>query len=426
MFNFGSPSSGLAFDTAGITLSAEDASSDKAAIFQTVGGAFGDAADALAAESTEQDKNEKPTRYVTRHWLEIVIRQPGRAPVTMTRDIARWDGVEDAFKLSVARTAYFRVETGAVSAAEFLDRNLRGLRESVAALVQGPAPQQPGSPAAQFSLDAEVFLFVSDMIAKRNEEVVSYRGEPTIVARYHPFGRVDEHREGFDIVASPRHVIAVADGYRDKAAALLSGVTDTWLEHRLLAGESSYPLSAFEKLQSRMPEDGSLNLLAGKGDAAIGRIPEPAREFIRQDLKNGDLALFPGDASACDAWWRVDATTGNALGILGNGWGGVETTEYVTDLTILYGKGKVTAALASCSTVIAFIKASAVMNAWSLFKVDEALGMQGYDMCSQLPSPDLQSLCTVVVAAASVAAESGLEGNSTETLKYLCLKAIFA
>lgn len=92
--------------------------------------------------------------------------------------------------------------------------------------------------------------------------------------------------------------------------------------------------------------------------------------------------------------------------MLGNGWGGAETSEYNTDLTVIFGKRKVSVALASCSTVIAFIRASAALHAWSLFSADEAL-------------------CALIMTSASVAAEAGVEGVSTETLKYICLKAIF-
>jgi hypothetical protein len=64
------------------------------------------------------------------------------------------------------------------------------------------------------------------------------------------------------------------------------------------------------------------------------------------------------------------------------------------------------------------------MSAWSIFNLDEAAGFQGLDICSQMPV-NLQALCTATMMAASVAAQAGVEGISSETLKIMCLKAIF-
>ncbi len=424
VFDFGSPTSDMAFDTTGNTLAAEDASSDKAAIFQTVGGKFGDVADALDTGGKDNSTDSKPQRHVTRHWLKFTIQQPGQEPKVIIRDIAQWHDSEDQFKQSLSRIAYFRVETGAVAPAEFLDQNLRAMKQSIRTAMLPLTRKSLSDAALQFSLDAELFLFASDIIARRQSGQISYRDAPAIVARYAPFGRIDLDREGFDIISSPRRVLSAGTGQLLPAASIASGVIDTWLEYKLFAGEEWLKDSAFEKLDGRMKSGESLTLLSAASSKSINQIPQPGRAFIQRDIDNQSLVLFPGDAKQCDSWWRVDPLSGETIGMLDNGWGAA-SSEYVQDLILIYGKVRVQTALVACGTVIAFIKGSAFLAGWNAFNIDEGLGWGGLDLCSQLPHADLQALCTVVVAAAAVAGEAGLEGVSAEALKIMCLKAVF-
>lgn len=425
VFNFGTAQFDMAFDTTGNILSADDASSDKAAIFQTVGGKFGNVADAIATGGDKASSDSKPQRYITRHWLKFIIQQPGREPKVIIRDIAQWQGDESEFKQSLSRSAHFRVETGAVAPAEFLQQNLRALKQSIETVRSPLSRKSLDQAALQFSLDAEVFLLASDMLARRQSETISYRDAPAIVARYAPYGRAALEREGFDIISSPRRVVSASTGQILPAGTIASGVIDTWLEYKLFAGEEWLQDSAFEKLAQRMQSGGRLTVLSPANSSGVEKIPEPGRSIMQREVSNQGLVLYPGPAERCDSWWRVDPVSGETIGMLDNGWGGA-SSEYITNLTIIYGRAKVGTALVSCSTVIAFIRGSAALTALNVFAVDDAMGMGGNDLCSQLPDPGLQALCTVIVVSAGVAGQAAAQQLSAETLKYLCIRAIFA
>ena len=419
VFDFGAGSLAQAFDINGTVLSADDAASAMAPLFQTVGNRFLSATDALDGSRTSS-AGGSATTHVLRHWIEFRILRPGLEPKIITRDIARWQGDADRFKRSVARSAFFRVEAGHVSPAKFLDRNLTSQREVLESLASDQPLAMDQGLMAQFSEDAEVFLLTSDVVAAQNEATVSYRAEPSIVARYLPYGRIDAGLEGFDIMNAPRYAVSKADNRPDPEATLFSGVVDTWLEHELFARES-WSRSAYGRLQEGIDQGGALTVLSGNTPALLGSLPAQTRVGIEKDLLNNQLAVLSGAPASCDAWWRVDPTSGETLGMLANGWGGT-LSEYLVDLAAIHGRLKIASIAANCGLVVSFIAASAAINTLGLLQLDEAAGFQGMDLCSQMP-PNLQVLCTATVMAANMAAATGLgqAGLSKGVLIRICV-----
>lgn len=92
-----------------------------------------------------------------------------------------------------------RFQTGAAGGAAGMDRGLEALGATLLALaeLQGCSPggasaagRDEADPTVGFQFDTEMFLATSDAMSAQMNSVRSYRAEPTIVARYVPFGRV--------------------------------------------------------------------------------------------------------------------------------------------------------------------------------------------------------------------------------------------
>ncbi len=432
LFDFGSAKPKLAFDISGNVMPVEEATSAMAPLFQQVGKRFGSAADALATDSKPSIDASNPNRYIVRHWLKFTISRPGLEPKVIVRDVAQWKGDETLFKKSLARVANFHVESGAVSAALFLNRRLNAVKRIAQSFISGRPLNINDEKQQKFSLAAEVFLLSSDEIARQNSNTILYRAEPAIVARYSPYGYIDADREGFDILNAPRHAVSSSTGQTDVKEVLQAGVTDTWLEHALFAGEYWQQSSAFGQLMSRTESSGSLTVLTQSDKSSIQDIPLHSQQLVKQSLDNSDLIILAGKAESCDSWWRINPQSGEGLGMLSNGWGGVNflvsapTSEYIADLTAIYGGTKVGGAMLSCGAAIAGLRASVGLAALRLFEIDEAMGFQNLNLCAQIPSPGIQALCTAIVAGAAAASQAPIATLSNDALMTICLKFIFS
>ncbi len=418
VFDFGSGRLDKVFDSIGNVLSADDASSAMAGVFGEVSKGFLAAAEELSGNASE---GKAPVAYVTRHWLEITLLRPGQPPKVIVRDIARWQGDADEFRKSLARTAYFRVATGRVSPAQILERTLGAQRALLTALSSATPLKLEESALAQFSLDAESFLLMSDLAAAGNTDTLSFRDEPAILARYLPYGRIDATRDGFDIVHTPRRAVALDSAEVDMRTTVFNGVVDSWLEQELFSPED-FSRSAYGLLSQRLTAGGELAVVGDGSKISPASLPVPARETVLRDLSNGDRVLVVGAADQCNAWWRVDPLTGDTLSMLANGWGGV-IPEYLKDLAAIHGKLKIGSLAAGCGLTVPFITASAAINGLGLLELNDALGNSNLDICAQIPQPNLQALCSLTVSAMGMAAATGAgqSGLSTSVLTRICV-----
>ncbi len=418
VFDFGSARLDKAFDSMGNVLSADDATSAMAGVFGEVSKGFLAAAEELSGNASE---GKAPIAYVTRHWLEITLLRPGQPSKVIVRDIARWQDDATEVRKSLARTAYFRVATGRVSPAQILERTLGAQRALLTSLTSATPLKLEESTLAQFSLDAESFLLMSDLAAAGNTESLSFRNEPAIVARFLPYGRIDASRDGFDIVHTPRRAVAMDSARPDMRTTVLNGVVDSWLEQELFSPEDS-SRSAYGRLSQRLEAGGELSVLDGASEVSVESVPVPARETVLRDLSNGDRVLVVGAPEQCDAWWRVDPLTGGTLSMLANGWGGV-IPEYLKDLAAIHGKLKIGSLAAGCGLTVPFITASAAINGLGLLELNDALGNSNLDICAQIPQPNLQTLCSLTVTAMGMAAATGAgqSGLSAGVLTRICV-----
>jgi hypothetical protein len=425
VFDFGAPVPKFAFDLHGNVLTAEDAATAMAPLFQTVGKGYARAGDALRLTETLGLDGEQPTRGhgIRRHWLEITLLRPGQVPKVITREIARMEADEDRFRKSLARTAYFRVETGNLSPAHFLHRGLTTYQAIVESLSSATPFSMKTGTLTQFSLDAETFLLASDALASEGTDWIVYRAEPSIVARYYPYATIDSTREGFDIVNMARVAVASKTKQRDRAQSFRIGISDTWLEDVLFA-DTDWHRSAYGRFRQRFDAGAPLHVVTEDNRALLGGVPAPARALLESQLASGQVLMLAGSPQECDAWFRVDPSTGEALGVLPNGWGGV-LPEYLVKLAAIHGKIKVVSTAAACGSAVAFLQASAALNALQILTLNDLAGLHSIDACSMIPSPELQALCTLTMAAASAAAASGAaqSGLTTGVLVRICVIA---
>jgi hypothetical protein len=404
-----------------------------------MGERLGAAVDALDSAQASSEEDVLPSRYLKRQWLEFTLIRPGLPDRKLVRELARWRGDIAELRRSVARTALLRFETGAVGGAASLDRGFAALQRSLYWLGRreaGGTARRAGDDAAfagttpldGFAFDAEMFLIASDAWADSLPDLVSYRPEPTVVARYLPLGRVDASRAGFDIITSNR---AVLDPKKNMHAAdaLRIGVTDTWLEHLMFAELSEEPHSAYERLEKLQASE--LMLVRGADDARLRSIDPYVRERMADQLVSGHLLLVPrpADGRACEAWWAVNPATGTTLGMTSEGWGGVdmifavEMSEYLKDLLVTYGYTRTVAKVSGCTALYGFLVAA--VKASILLQINEALDVANLGICNALP-PSYQVPCQLVMGALVAASVTPAEFiENPVTFMRFCTATVF-
>lgn len=159
------------------------------------------------------------------------------------------------------------------------------------------------------------------------EGLVGYRHEPALLVVSTPLAA---GRSVVDVVQNPRRVLAVDGARAVPAAALRTGVWETATERLALRSEDPSTVTDALAFGAAADAAGIGWRVLGEGDAAPEALPAVSRAAIAADLAAGYRVLAPlavpeGVAEA--AWWRVDPTTGVALGRAGDG-RGQAATEY--------------------------------------------------------------------------------------------------
>jgi hypothetical protein len=160
-----------------------------------------------------------------------------------------------------------------------------------------------------------------------------------------------------DIVAN--HV-AVRPGLGDKAFAvrLTQGIVDTNVELAMVAG-CGQVLNAADVFARSAP-DQWLVVRSGNDAAWTGlKISDDLRARVNANLAAGQVVIIPTHARIIDgtarmSYWRIDAATGQCLGIGENGWGAA-----MTEQTSLYIKVFMRSLQAGACLAIAGYKQSA-------------------------------------------------------------------
>ncbi|NBC95253.1 MAG: hypothetical protein GVY27_02735 [Deinococcus-Thermus bacterium] len=344
---------GQAFDMSGAVVPMDAVNSPFAGIFQTVGGALGDAAGALGGLGSDEPADEAVA--LSAQWIEFTMIAPGGDETSYRRYVvdrvgaaARNEGRADldagidelaAFE-AIMSSHTFMLDTGryqpAYVASETAEATLAlepYVRRALEASVGGPAP---GAPSAE-TMDgqaqvAPLALFASFDDAPRDAAVVSFRPAPALAVLSQ---RLDGTAAHVDVVANPRWSLeAGADGLRyDAAATRRYGAWETRVEGNVLAPRGEAVVPAVDVLARTSDED--LRALGPGDEGVVDELDLPAatRAAVADDLRRGYHVLAPErtpEDTAAVGWWRVDPVTGEALGRGSDGRG--QALEYVTNL----------------------------------------------------------------------------------------------
>jgi hypothetical protein len=278
-------------------------------------------------------------------WLEYELRIPGRAPRTVrrtvfdllgpaaraTRQLGRFAQLSDEQRLTRGFALMMRTEILPLPAQPapefFLHLAARSFSANAALLRAAAQPDfgvdrrladslvragQAGlGPLHVFALLRHDALggtaFVDRPVVLTRHQYPAVRGGGVAVA------------DAIDIVANEVNIVLTEpDGW---AARLAQGVWDTNLEGLLAGGSTAAGNTAIAYGDGQ-----GWRVLTAASVRDVTAIPADARIRLGQELDAGYTVVAPlrpiqAEGEQFTAWWRIDPTTGDALGIGSNGWG---------------------------------------------------------------------------------------------------------
>lgn len=316
-------------------------------IFQTMGNKMGDAAGGLMDR-----KDKQPAMALNSMWIEFTFTAPGGAQTTHRRYLLepRSDHNTDAASVlwPLLTNHTYQVNAGGQPLDYLAERYLvTGISNQawLAAMIDKfrEPDKRMAEPAKDIPADFPVlahYRFMDDNPFAENG-VISYRSTPSLVGLRRGFRDADTAFAGVDIVANNIEHLRVTGNSLQQvpSAGLARGVWDTVLESvpqkALLVDETSLASTTevFKKAQEqnitvKVLKPGTGEDLAGFGlDANSGT-------FVQADLDLGYTVVLPErlpEGVAMAGWWRVNAASGETLGMTGDGHG-QDVVEYLTEV----------------------------------------------------------------------------------------------
>jgi hypothetical protein len=306
---------------------------------------FGGLGGAIAREA--QPSSSARSQELSAVWVDFEIRTPGETPHTIRRAVFDLVGaaartvtpaprvaLDESQRLTRSLTLMMQTEIVALPChvpPEFVrhlaTQSLLGNRELLRSALAGESSPAPDTEQllerAVPAVSPLYWLALARLEWGRLGDQV-YIDRPAILTRHRfpAWGGQDlALRDATDIVAGDVGVdLDVADAF---AVRLEQGVVDANLEALLHTGSPVLGNTAEAFAASR-------NWVTLTPDRRAGleslTLPESARLRILQDLDSGHVVVAPRvSQDATDgravAWWRIDATTGDTLGVAANGWG---------------------------------------------------------------------------------------------------------
>ncbi len=314
------------------------------------GGEFGGFAGAFSNSMGQKPNNEN--RQLSAVWLEYEIHVPGEKPRVVRRSVFDLLGpaartassptlaLDESRRLTRSLALTMKTEILPISSGlspEFVTalvaRNLFANRDLMSYLISGGVPTASAD-AERALRHAEPPISTLYGLALARAEL-SRKGQifidrPNILTRHlyaAPTADGVALLDATDIVANEVAVgLSVSDPF---AARVEQGVLDTNAESliRPVKGPALNTGDAFAASRSWT----GLQSAQVTATGAKLNLPQDVRDQIRSDLGNGYDVVVPErpivtDAGDLAGWWRVNATTGDVLGMGENGWG-VATVE---------------------------------------------------------------------------------------------------
>lgn len=344
------------FDARGNTVPPDAAASPAAGVFQSVGGALGDAVDAVGGE--------EDSVALTAHWLEFTFIEPGGREVTHRRMVLDRlgpdrraagegggelaEGSEADLLAALQETHSFMVSSGAPPRAFVEARAIEGLRSAMAVLEdtlvasargEAPSTSPPAESGSARSLPLLQLFRAFEDGAPDEDGLRSYRPKPALSIVTTAW---DGTRSRTDVVANPRRSLVAGPAGLPRtafAANVRAGTWETMAERAFLGGGENVvdTFSYFRHVADEGIE--TIAISPGRvGDLDRLDVPAETKAAMGEDLARGYAvvaATRTPQAASEVAWWRVDATTGETLGRGGDGRG--QAAEYTFKQTLIAG-----------------------------------------------------------------------------------------
>ena len=380
------------------------------------GGAMGGFADAFSASLgiKQQDAN----RQLSALWIEYEIRVPGEKPRTVRRNVFDLIGpakrssattaieMDESKRLTRGLAMLMRTEMLPVScrfSAEFLmhlaSKSLIGNRAIINSALRGDF--QPDAPSSEALLEhmapvvSRLFTLAHARIEWANDPDSLFVSEPQLLTRHsYAFPRGDHitFREATDIVANSFGVsLAVPDGF---AARLTQGVLDTNVEAQVqLEGPT------FGNTADAYAKSGTWAHVAEVAQVRGLNLPSDSRQRISEDVSSGYEVVAPQSAVPMSiedfsGWWRVDPSSGTALGMGGNGWGTATTEEERTNVPAVEQEPRFIRMMnAAKEGFLGGYSFCVAIKTWKTIEADKAVVHR--HLIATIESPDTQRECLV-------------------------------
>ena len=350
---------GNVFDLLGSVAPADAAQSAAGGLFQSVGGAFADAASDVSGE--------EDVVALTAHWLEFTLIAPGGEETTYRRTIldrlgserrAAGDGSGDLLPMSDAevierlRTQHvFMLAPGRYAPGFVRQRSLEGSRamldylETLWLATSEDPDALPPPPDGLEAASAEapllrLFEAFDDADATLPAGTLAYRATPSLVVT-----TVDPEGDSatVDIVHNARRTLTFgsADGPKPSFdAGVRAGVWESTIEGYAYADATTVEdtRSFFAEVEAqgvmiRTLAPGAIDAVA---DLAL---PEASKQAIARDLAGGYAVVTPvamPDTAGVAHWWRVEPASGETLGRGADGRGNVLAGYSITKIGIAF------------------------------------------------------------------------------------------
>ena len=331
--------SAQAFDLNGNVVPMDAAMSSYAGVFATMSDKTISAVSALSELGSNGEKRSQPAMALEDVWLEFTLQVPGKDDRTWKRSFRSVQESQAVTAESLARRVVVSLQPGPLAPAKRFDRALAFYVDALKlALKQHQAMREDslqsfartghqtdagGAPILENNLLFDLLTHYLDAPGE-----FSYRHEPMIVADHISILSGGNEPNGLDIMHNARRSFTeVASGNIlrfSPAITLRKGVWEAMSEATIMSVLGDNPVNAIQASRTMLGGRKPIVITRQNLEELRDQIPEALSLEIVATVERGNVAIIPPRAAEVGqrAWWSIDPTTGQTLGLTDNGWGG--------------------------------------------------------------------------------------------------------